>query len=214
MVDDHPSMIEGYKSILSFNNLGFEIEVVPAFDCKSAYNRMVESEDIYEFDMIFLDLSLPPYEEKGIHSGEDLAVFAKKKFPYAKIVILTSHAEAFILYNIQKKIAPDGLLVKSDFTAEEFLIAFELILNNKKYTSKTVEESIQELLSKDIFLDEYNRQIITLLANGVQSKNLANYINLSMSGIDKRKAQIKAFFFVKKGTDEDIIREARKHGFV
>jgi hypothetical protein len=65
-----------------------------------------------------------------------------------------------------------------------------------------------------MFLDDFNRQIITLLASGIQSKNLPNHINLSMSAIDKRKAQIKDFFCVQKGTDEDIIREAKKHGFV
>ena len=27
MIDDHPSMIEGYKSILSYNDLGYEINV-------------------------------------------------------------------------------------------------------------------------------------------------------------------------------------------
>lgn len=214
MVDDHPSMIEGYKSILSYNDLGCEIEVFPAYNCESAYKRMEESEDIYEFDMIFLDLSLPPYEEKEIYSGEDLAVFAKQKYPLSKIVILTSHAEAFVLYKLQKKIAPHGLLVKSNFTADEFLKAFEMLLNDDIYISKTVNESIQELLSNDMFLDDFNRQIITLLASGVQSKNLPNHINLSMSAIDKRKAQIKDFFCVKKGTDEDIIREAKRHGFV
>jgi two-component system response regulator NreC len=214
IVDDHPSMIEGYKSILSYNNLGCEISVTPAYDCESAIKRMEESEDIYEFDMIFLDLSLPPYEEKEIFSGEDLAIYAKKKYPFSKIVILTSHAEAFILYKIQNNISPHGLLVKSDFTGDELLKAFEVILNNGVYTSKTVNESIQELLSKDMFLDDYNRQIISLLSSGIQSKNLANHINLSMSAIDKRKAQIKDFFSIQKGTDEDIIREAKKHGFV
>ena len=214
IVDDHPSMIEGYKSILSYNNLGCEISVTPAYDCESAYKRMEESEDIYEFDMIFLDLSLPPYEEKEIFSGEDLAIYAKKKYPFSKIVILTSHAEAFILYKIQNNISPHGLLVKSDFTADELLKAFEVILGKGVYTSKTVNESIQELLSKDMFLDDYNRQIISLLSCGIQSKNLANHINLSMSAIDKRKAQIKDFFCIQKGTDEDIIREAKKHGFV
>ena len=159
-------------------------------------------------------MSLPPYEEKEIFSGEDLAIYAKKKYPFSKIVILTSHAEAFILYKIQNNISPHGLLVKSDFTADELLKAFEVILGKGVYTSKTVNESIQELLSKDMFLDDYNRQIISLLSSGIQSKNLANHINLSMSAIDKRKAQIKDFFCIQKGTDEDIIREAKKHGFV
>ena len=132
----------------------------------------------------------------------------------AKIVILTSHAEAFILYKLQKKIQPNGLLVKSDFSAEEFLKAFEMIMNGEVYVSKTVNDAIQELLSNDMFLDDFNRQIISLLASGIQSKNLPNHINLSMSAIDKRKSQIKDFFCVQKGTDEDIIREAKKHGFV
>ncbi|NJM81012.1 MAG: response regulator transcription factor [Flavobacterium sp.] len=216
MVDDHPSMIEGYKSILSYNDLGYKIEVTSAFDCKSAYNRMMQSDDIYEFDMVFLDLSLPPYEEKNINSGQDLALIARKKYPFAKILMLTSHAEAFILYEIQSTIDPDGLLVKSDFTADEFLKAFEVIVNKEKYISKTVKESIQEMLEvkNKVFLDENNRTIISLLSQGVLSKNLPNYINLAQSSIDKRKAQIKDYFCVKGGTDEDIVREAKKHGFV
>ena len=214
IVDDHPSMIEGYKSILSFNDLGYNIDVTPAYNCETAYKRMEESEDIYEFDMIFLDLSLPPYLEKEIHSGQDLALIAKKKYPFAKILILTSHAEAFVLFDIKKKIAPDGLLVKSDFTADEFLSAFEMVLNNETYVSKTVEQSIAELLQSTTFLDHYNRNIISLLASGIQSKNLPNHIDLSMSSIDKRKVIIKDAFQVKNGTDEDIIREAKKHGFV
>lgn len=214
IVDDHPSMIEGYKSILSFNDLGYQINITPAYNCETAYKIMEASEDIYEFDMIFLDLSLPPYVEKQINCGQDLAVFAKKKYPLAKILILTSHAEAFVLYDIKKKIVPDGLLVKSDFTADEFLKAFEIILNNGTYFSKTVQENIAELLSSNTFLDHYNRQIITLLASGIQSKNLPNYIDLSMSSIDKRKVVIKDFFRIKNATDEDIIREAKRLGFV
>lgn len=155
-------------------------------------------------------------KKKNINSGQDLAILAKKKFPFAKIVILTSHAEAFILYDIQTNIEPDGLLVKSDFTAEEFLRAFEVIINKEKYVSKTVKESIQEMLEvkNNVFLDENNRTIISLLAQGVLSKNLPNYINLAQSSIDKRKAQIKDYFCVKGGTDEDIVREAKKQGFV
>lgn len=214
MVDDHPSMIEGYKSILSYNDLGYDIEVVAAYDCESAYNIMSTTVNVYKFDMIFLDLSLPPYEAKKMFSGEDLAMYAKKKFPQAKIVILTSHYEAFILYQLQKKVAPQGLLVKSDFTADELLNAFETILNDKIYKSKTVIESIKELLSNEMLLDDINRQIITLLASGVQSKNLPNHINLTISGINKRKAQLRDFFCLEKGSDEDIIREAKKHGFV
>jgi DNA-binding NarL/FixJ family response regulator len=214
MIDDHPSMIEGYKSILSFNDLGLRIITTPAYNCESAYNIIDKTSVSEAFDFAFVDLSLPPYLEKNIKSGEDLALLIKNKFPDCKIVILTSHAEAFILDAIQKNIAPNGLLVKSDFTADEFLLAFEKIYNNHFYTSRTVVENIAELHEKSAFLDENNRKLITLLAEGVKTKNLPQRMNLSISAIDKRKAQIKYFFKIEKGSDEDIIREAKKHGLI
>ena len=214
MIDDHPSMIEGYKSILSFNDLGLRITTTPAYNCESAYNIIDKTSVSEAFDFAFVDLSLPPYLEKNIKSGEDLALLIKNKFPNCKIVILTSHAEAFILDAIQKNIAPNGLLVKSDFTADEFLLAFEKIYNNHFYTSRTVVENIAELHEKSAFLDENNRKLITLLAEGVKTKNLPQRMNLSISAIDKRKAQIKYFFKIEKGSDEDIIREAKKHGLI
>ena len=214
MIDDHPSMIEGYKSILSFNDLGLRITTTPAYNCESAYNIIDKTSVSEAFDFAFVDLSLPPYLEKKIKGGEDLALLIKNKFPDCKIVILTSHAEAFILDAIQKNIAPNGLLVKSDFTADEFLLAFEKIYNNHFYTSRTVVENIAELHEKSAFLDENNRKLITLLAEGVKTKNLPQRMNLSISAIDKRKAQIKYFFKIEKGSDEDIIREAKKHGLI
>ena len=134
MIDDHPSMIEGYKSILSFNDLGLNFKVTPAYDCESAYSIINATESEKAFDFAFVDLSLPTFLEKNIKSGEDLALLIKNKFPTCKIVILTSHAEAFILDNIQKNIEPIGILVKSDFTADEFLMAFEKMYKNHVYT--------------------------------------------------------------------------------
>ncbi|AWM13556.1 DNA-binding response regulator [Flavobacterium sediminis] len=216
MIDDHPSMIEGYKSILTFNDLGYGINVTPAYNCQSAYEIITKTEDLYAFDMAFIDLSLPPYEQEKIFSGQDLAMLIKKKFPVIKIMILTSHAEAFTLFDIKRNIEPKGLLVKSDFTADELLNAFESIMENEVYYTKTVEESINELMDNKnaIFLDEHNREIIQLLAKGVLTKNMPNYINLGISAIDKRKAQIKEYFLIKGGTDEDIVREAKNYGFI
>lgn len=214
MIDDHPSMIEGYKSILSFNDLGVRINAVPAYNCEAAYNIITSEDNTQAFDMAFVDLSLPPYLDKDMKSGEDLALLIRKVHPKCKIVILTSHAEAFILDTIQKTIEPNGLLVKSDFTAEEFLIAFEQIYNNQIYTSKTVVDNIADLHEKSAFLDDNNRKLITLLSEGVKTKNMPQHMNLSISAIDKRKAQIRYFFKIEKGSDEDIIRAAKNHGLI
>jgi len=214
MVDDHPSMIEGYKIILSYNDLGFEIETTSAFSCESAYEIITSKTQKVFFDLVFLDYSLPPYEEKNISSGEDLALLVKTHLPDAKIVMLTSHTESIILHNIIRKVEPAGLLVKSDFSADELLSAFDTIMNGVTYHSITVRSNVKELLSKNIYLDDYNRQIISLLAQGIKTKSLPDHVNLSMSAIEKRKVQIRDYFCIEKGNDEDIIREAKKSGLI
>jgi two-component system response regulator NreC len=212
MIDDHPSQIEGYKVILSYNELNLDIESTPCYSCEEAY-RIISSGTTC-FDLIFLDENMPAYQEKNIQTGMDLAKVINRKMPQSKIVIITSHSQAFLLYNIAKKIEPAGILVKSDFKAEELLKAFDTILHDNIYYSETVNKSIKELLSKETYLDSFNRQIITLLSKGIRTKNMPDYLHLSLSAIEKRKAQVKDYFCLEKGTDEDIVREARHRGFI
>lgn len=214
MIDDHPSMIEGYKSILSFNDLNYEIQVTPAYNCESAYHLITDIQSKAAYDVVFIDLSLPPFPEQNLHSGHDLATLVRMYMPSSKIVILTSHIEAFLLYKIHREIEPEGFLVKSDFTADELLNAFHQIITGNKYRSRTVQQNINDLMANDFLLDEHYQQIITLLAQGIKTKNMPEYINITLSAIDKRKAHIKEFFNIEKGSDEDIIKEAKKRGLI
>lgn len=213
MIDDHPPIIEGYKAILSFNKSGYKINTLVAHNCESAYAILTNTNNPVTFDIVFIDVTLPPFQEKEIHSGEDLVPLVKKQFPNSKVVILTSHTESFVLYRLINVCKPNGIIVKND-TAEEFLAGFETIMKGEDYFSETVRKQNMEIKNKTNFLDNYNRQIITLLSQGVKTKNLGDHLHLSSSAIDKRKANIKEFFNIDKGTDEDILREARKQGFI
>lgn len=213
IIDDHPAIVEGYKSILSLNSVGYTFEFFTAQSCEEA-NNILRSKPRNFFDLIFLDVILPVDMVNKLCSGEDVAVLIRKISPESKLIMLTSHTEAFVLYNISKKIYPDGLLVKSDFSGEELLVACQEILRGNFYKSATVKKSIKDILKRDTYLDSYNRQIISLLGQGIKTKNLPDHLNLSISAIDKRKAQIKDFFEIEKGNDEDIIRAARKSGFI
>ena len=214
MIDDHPSMIEGYKSILSFNDLSFEIQVTPAYNCESAYYYIVDEQNKSAYDVAFIDLSLPAFPEQQVFSGHDLARLVRKHMPKTKIIILTSHIEAFLLYKIHREIVPEGFLVKSDFSSQELLDAFNQIIMGHKYKSRTVQQNIEELMTNDFLLDEYYQQIITLLSQGVKTKNMPEHINISVSAIDKRKAHLKEYFKIEKGSDEDIIKEAKRRGLI
>lgn len=214
MVDDHPPIIEGYKAILSYNTAGHSIKTVMAHSCETAYAILTETTKPIVFNLVFLDITLPPFEAQNIHTGEDLVRLVKKHQPLSKIIILTSHTESLLLLNILNECKPEGLLVKSDLLSEEFLLAFDTILNGGKYYSATVKKQKHDLLSNDTLLDTYNRQIIILLSQGIKTKNLHEHINLSTSAIEKRKVLLKEYFGIKKGTDEDILREARKRGLI
>lgn len=213
-VDDHPSQILGYKTILTYNNRNLDIEATECYNCKDAFSILTDRVNPPDFDFVFLDRSMPPYEEEGIFSGEDLAVLLKKDFPDIKIVILTSHAESFIVYDIVKKVNPSGLLIKSDFSGDELLRAFDLLMDDEIYHSETVKKAIKELLSREDYLDSINRKIIMLISQGFKTKTIAGEINLTESAVEKRKAKIKDYFCIDKGNDEDIIREAKKLGFI
>ena len=213
MIDDHPSQIEGYKVILKYNTLGLRIQVTTCYNSETAY-WLVTNSHTSDFDLVFLDFSLPAYPEKNIQSGEDLGMVIKKHMPNSRIVVLTSHSETFLLYNIVKKINPAGILVKSDFSAEDLLDAFNIIVGGEQYQSPTVKQCIKELLAKEAYLDTPNRQIITLLAQGIKTKSLPEHLKMSLSAIEKRKAQVKDYLCVEKGTDEDIVREAKRLGFI
>jgi DNA-binding NarL/FixJ family response regulator len=212
IIEDHSAMIEGYKSILAFNTTGLSFKFTIANDCESAYKIITRSQ--FNFDIILLDLILPPYNDENLKSGEDLAFIIKKFLPETKLIILTSHTETLVLYSVVKKIYPDGVLVKSDFSAEEFIFAFESVLSGQTYYSSTVKSCLNEIKGKNLYLDTYNRQIISLLNQGVKTKSLPHHLNLSLSAIDKRKVQIKDFFGIDKGNDEDILRKAREKGFI
>lgn len=210
MIDDHPSTIEGYKSMLSSSSFDSTLEITTAFDCERAFTIITDTVKYKSFDVLFLDRSMPPFEKQNIHSGEDLALLARKHRPESKIMMLTSHTEAFILYDIVKKINPEGLLIKSDFKTDELLHIFDLILKGGQYHSSIVEESIRFVSSKKVLWNAHNREIISLIAQGIKTKNLSNYLPLSSPTIERRKADIKEALDIPTGDDHSIITLAKK----
>jgi len=212
IVDDHPTMVEAYKGIVLSLFENKSPEIVTAGNCEAAFRAL--NYPLAHFDLILLDVILPAYEAQQLFSGKDVALLAKEKLPSCKIVMLTSHSEKFVLYNIVERIKPDGLLVKSDFTPDELSYALAEVISDQTYYSITVKQGLKNLQKQDFYLDTTNRQIVSLLSKGIQTKNLPNHLNLSISAIDKRKVQIKIFFGIEKGTDEDIIREARDQHYI
>ncbi len=212
MIDDHPTIIEGYKKILSYNK-DLNLHILMAKDCDQAIRQITKATLNDGFDMFFIDIQLPASKDGTLTSGEDLANYAKTKFPNAKIIILTMIDSVDRLHNIIKKIPHDSILIKSDTTAKILRLAFETVLNNKKYYSKTVNKLKNSIIQNDCILDKNDMKILHHLSKGIKTKNLVNYIDLSLSAIEKRKKNIKLAFNI-EGDSELLLLEAKKRGFI
>lgn len=214
MVDDHQLMIEGYKAMLALNKEQHTVEVTTANTCEEAYTIISDAKNTNYFDLVFLDYSIPSYPEKKILNGEDLGILIRKQMPNTKIIMLTAHFDAIRLYNVVKKINPNGLLIKSDFKPPQLLEAFETVLRGELYMTSTAKEKLKEPLFTQGLLDSEDRKIIELLSQGLQIKSIADKMNISEDKIKKRKSKIKDLLGIEKGSDEDILRECRALGLL
>ncbi|HZW63419.1 MAG TPA: response regulator [Flavobacteriaceae bacterium] len=216
MIDDHPMIIEGYQNTLLFSKREHqELEIDIANNCDQAINFMEKSLDKNEpYDVLFIDISLPPSKDGLFNSGEDLAMHARDILPNAKIVILTMFNESYRIHNIIKTINPEGFLIKSDLTSSELASAFQAVLRKPPFYSGTVSSYLRKTISSDLVIDEKNRKILYLLSQGVKTKNLASHLDMSQSTIEKRKKQLKELFHVADGEDETLLEKARENGFI
>ena len=215
MVDDHPIIIEGYQNVLMATKEEDQTLLVDtANNCDTAVIMIERASKAIHYDVCFFDISLPGSEDGKYTSGEDLALLAKKLLPKAKIVILTMFNESFRIHNIIKEIDPDGFLIKSDLTSMELADAFQQILKSPPYYSNTVNNFVKKSFTSEIYVDDINRKILHLLSQGVKTKSLNEYINLSTSALEKRKKQLKFLFSVEDGKDESLLREAREKGYL
>ena len=213
IVDDHPFIIQAYKNALDkYSQQGYEFDVTQANNCKSGYENIMEAKK--PFDVAFFDISMPEYPEKEIYSGEDLASLMKTQMPNCKVILLTMHTELLKINNIIKNINPNGLIIKNDLTFDELIFAFDKIINNESYYSQTVIKLVGQAQYNNIELDAFDKQILFHLSKGVKTKDLPQYIPLSLSAIEKRKLNIREILEVAGGSDIDLINEAKTKGVI
>lgn len=214
IVDDHPFIIQGYKNAITrYNPDQFEFIIEQANDCKSAYNIITNPETAL-FDIAFLDISMPSYEEKGLHSGEDLAKLLMEFMPNCKVILLTMYTELLKIKNIIDTINPRGLVIKNDLTFDELLFGFDKVLKNEIYYSQSIQKMIDLAQSEIIEIDLFDKQILFHISKGTKTKDITQYIPISLEAIEKRKLNLKKLLNIKDESDIELVREAKNKGLL
>jgi len=216
MTDDHPLIIEGYQNtLLATKKESQDLIIDIANNCDESIKFMTHAiENKKPYDVFFMDISLPPSKDGKFTSGEDLAKHARKIMPEAKIVMLTMFNESYRVHNIIKSIDPEGFLIKSDLTSRELASAFQAVLNNPPFYSGTVSSIVRKSITNEIDLDDIDRKILHLLSQGIRTKSLKDYIDISLSAIEKRKKNLTELFSIQDGSDETLLEKARKKGII
>ncbi|MFV8269235.1 response regulator [Flavobacterium sp. GT2N3] len=214
IVDDHPFIIEGYKNAITrYNPDEFEFFITQAKDCESAYH-IITNPDVASFDIAFLDISMPPYEEKNIYSGEDLARLISEFMPSCKIILLTMYTELLKIKTIIKTINPNGLVIKNDLTFDELLFAFDKVIKNEKYYSQSVLKMLAQSEEDSIEVDQFDKEILFHISKGTKLSDIPHYIPISLGAIERRKLKLKELLKIEEGSDIDLVREAKNKGLL
>ncbi|SHF96599.1 DNA-binding response regulator, NarL/FixJ family, contains REC and HTH domains [Flavobacterium segetis] len=214
IVDDHPFIIEGYKNAITrYNPDEFSFFITQAKDCESGYNLITDRETV-RYDIAFLDISMPSYEEKNIFSGEDLAKLLAEYMPDCKIILLTMFTELLKIKTIIKAINPAGLVIKNDLTFDELLFAFDKIINNDQYYSESVLKLLSQSEINAIEIDQFDKQILFHLSKGTKINEMPKYIPLSIAAIERRKLDLKKLLVINDKSDSELVKEAKNRGLL
>jgi len=203
IADDHAVVVEGLHRIL--DRPEFQIVGVVADG-----RELLEAAARLRPDVIIADISMP------LLNGIDAAREIVRQNSKAKVIFLTMHSEAAYA-NAALGAGACGYVLKSAVT-EDLTSAIREVLSGRTYVSKAIAESVKRLrarLSRKRQsaidpLSHRQREVLHLLAEGKQVKEIAAVLNISPKTVEFHKYRIKDALGVR--TVADLTRYALKHG--
>ena len=185
IAEDYTIVRQGLKSLLdSFSD--FEV-VGEAVDGKEA----IESVGRLKPDLVLMDLSMPKTD--GITAIKEI----KRCLPETKILALTVHkTEGHVRMALES--GADGYILK-DASCTELEIAIRNILDGKSYLSPEISDGIirgylsgvkdnTETMTGNLTPREV--EVLKLIAEGYKSKEIADYLSISINTVDKHRANL------------------------
>jgi two-component system, NarL family, response regulator NreC len=186
IAEDYTILREGLRSLLSSNP---EFEITGEAEDG---NQAVQQTEKLKPDVVLMDLSMPRM------NGMEAIREAKKRCPGTKILALTVHKdEEYIRATLAA--GADGYVLK-DATHAELVMAIKSVLAGKYYLSPGVSEKIIEgyleggkvlkPLSAWETLTQREREVLKLIGEGYKSKEIAEYLCISVKTVDKHRANL------------------------
>lgn len=204
LADDHTLLMDGIRLMLEP-----EFQLVGAVEDGLA---VLESARHLQPDVILLDISMPQL------NGIDAAYQLRKIAPGARIVFLTMHADPEYVTEAFRAGAAGYILKRA--AASELLTAIREVLKGNHYVSPLVTRNALELLintsrpgAKVIDrLTPRQRQVLQLVAEGRNRKEIAAVLGVSVKTVEFHKASLMRELNLR--TPADFTLFAVEHGMI
>jgi DNA-binding NarL/FixJ family response regulator len=186
IAEDHKILRQGLSSLLSTSE---DLEVVgEAGDGMSAIRTIKETDP----DLVLLDLNMPKMD--GIAVIKEI----KQQSPETKILALTMHRKEDYILEVFNS-GGDGYCLKSS-GQEDLMMAIRAVLSGKHYVSPEISglvlegylESKKTIKKKSSFesLTQREKEVLKLVGEGYQNKDIADYLCISPKTVEKHRANI------------------------
>ena len=200
LVDDHPMVQDGLSACLSYYD---DIEVVDA--CTNGKDALAAALRLKP-NVILMDVSMPTM------NGIDATEIIKDKVPDTKILIFSMHESSeFVSSAIQ---AGASGYVSKDTTSEEVYFAIKTVAEGKTHFSSSVALSLinSPIKPENEKLTTREQVILTWIAKGLSSKEVARKLNISYRTVEAHRRNIRAKLNIE--TFAELVRYAVNHGLV
>ena len=196
LVDDHKLLRDGIRNIIEQRS---DMQIIgEASDGREAIKIALKLLP----DVIVMDLAMP-----GMN-GIEAAKIINKKQPYLKIIGLSMHSGKQFIQGMFKAGAMGYLLKDGD--ADELITAITIVVQNKRYLSRDLDQNFLSLIKKgesidDIHLTSRETEVLKLIAEGNSSKKIGEILFLSPKTVAVHRTNIM------KKTDFQSISELTKY---
>lgn len=214
VVDDHPMTILGYTTMMNSLESDFYFDIDSALNCDDVLEKIKRCQALF-YDIVFLDIRIPPASDGSVLCGESLGLKIRRKFNNTKIIVHTALIENVRIFSILNSLKPDGLVIKSDLDADVFQNLMNSVVEGSYYFSEQITTLIKNFNGNDNrFLDSSDLKILYHLSKGELMKNLPNVVPLSLATIERRKKRLKIILGIPFGSDRELLEISKDMGFI
>ena len=185
IVDDHPLVQEGMRSLLS-NEKNIEL-CGYAMNAQSCLGYLVNN----TADVILMDVNLPDM------SGIDLCKEIKTKYPGIMVLGLSTFSQGTYVTKMMENGASGYVLKNAD--KEELMEALKLVNSGKTYLSFEAGQALrkeQSAVSLPL-ITRREKEILILIAEGLTNPEIAEKLYISPTTVDTHRKNLLAKLQVK-----------------